>query len=75
MEMPSQSVAYNGVIHRTEAALGWLEGGCIAGAGIASNGDWVLNLSCNVVVGLSLLVCVPLLLGVSSSHHRGRQGR
>ena len=72
--MPSQSVAYNCVVRRTGFSLGWLEGGCVAGGGIASNKYWVLNLSCNVIVGSLLLVCILLLLGVLSLHHRGRQG-
>jgi hypothetical protein len=72
MGKPSQSAAYNGMVHRTKAALGWLEGGCVAGGGVASSGGWVLNY--DVLIGSSLLVCIPLLLGVLSSHHRGRQG-
>ncbi len=59
--MPSQSVAYDGVVRRTGSALGWLGGGCIIGDGIASDGGWVPNLFCDVVVGSPSFVYVPLL--------------
>ncbi len=59
--MPSQSVAYDGVVHRTGSAFRWLMGGCVTGDGVVSNSGWVPNLSSDVIVGLLLFVCVPLL--------------
>jgi hypothetical protein len=51
MGMPSQSVAYDGMVHRTGSALGWLRGNCIAGGSVASRHQLVIVCLRSALVG------------------------